>query len=81
MTQGEAFDALCRFIAASASQGKKTLLVITGKGLKSDGVLRRMLPLWLENPLLKKYVQSITAAEPKDGGTGAFYVRLRTTKR
>lgn len=78
MTQAEAFDALCGFITSSVAARKKTLLVITGKGPKSDGVLRRMLPLWLENPRLKKHVRAIMPAEPKDGGAGAFYVTLRT---
>lgn len=80
MTQGEAFDALQKFLARAAAAGKRTLLVITGKGLRAEGVLRRMLPLWLEEPGLKKYVLALTAAASKDGGTGAFYIRLRKPK-
>lgn len=78
MTQGEAFDRLFRFIKSSVLKKKRTVLVITGKGgLQSEGVLKRMLPFWLENPELEKYVITVTQAAPKDGGSGAFYIRLR----
>ncbi len=79
MTQVKAHDALMRFITSAAKTGKRTLLVITGKGRLSEGggVLRRMLPLWLEeNP----HVLALTPAQPKDGGGGAFYLRLRKKK-
>ena len=78
MTQGEAFDRLFRFIKSSVLKKKRTVLVITGKGgLQSEGVLKRMLPLWLENPELEKHVIALIQAAPKDGGAGAFYIRLR----
>jgi DNA-nicking Smr family endonuclease len=80
MTQAEAFRALQRFILSAAAHEKRTLLVITGKGLRSEGILKRMFPLWLEEPELKKYILAVTPARPKDGGTGAFYVRLRKAK-
>jgi DNA-nicking Smr family endonuclease len=77
MTQREAFDALGGFILKSVAQKKRTVLVITGKGLRSEGVLRRMVPLWLGEGDLKPHILAVTEAQPKDGGTGAFYVRLR----
>ncbi|MBI3441862.1 MAG: Smr/MutS family protein [Proteobacteria bacterium] len=78
MTQEEAYQALCWFIPKAAAQGKRMLLVITGKGgPQTEGVLKRMLPLWLENPALQSHVQSIMAATPQDGGAGAFYIQLR----
>jgi DNA-nicking Smr family endonuclease len=80
MTQQEAFDALQRFLAKAAAHKKRTVLVITGKGQRSEGVLRRLLPLWLEEPALKKHILAVTAAAAKDGGSGAFYIRLRKPK-
>ena len=77
MTQAEAFSALHRFILKAVEHGKRTVLVITGKGLRSEGVLRRLLPLWLEDQALGRHVISVTVASPKDGGSGAFYLRLR----
>ncbi len=44
------------------------------------GVLRRQLPLWLESPHLRGYIHHYTNSHPFEGGTGAFYVRLRRDK-
>lgn len=41
------------------------------------GVLRRMVPLWLEGPELKPFIQSYGTASPEHGGDGALYVILR----
>jgi DNA-nicking Smr family endonuclease len=75
MTQDEARGALSRFIARARARDLRTVLVITGKGrAPGSGVLKRMLPLWLED---MPGVLSLAPAGPKDGGDGAFYVRLR----
>ena len=57
MTQVVARETLRRFIGARAARGDRTLLVITGKGAKTEndyiaamterGILRTMLPIWL----------------------------------
>lgn len=80
MTQGEAHAALGRFIRAAVQAERRTLLVITGKGRLGGGVLRRSLPLWLEDSAYGRDVLAITPAAPKDGGDGAFYIRLRKPK-
>lgn len=77
MTQAEAHPALHKFIRLAVAQEKRTVLVITGKGQRFEGVLRRMVPQWLEDPALSRYIIAITPASPKDGGNGAFYLRLR----
>lgn len=41
------------------------------------GVLRRMVPLWLEGAELKPFIQSYGAAAKEHGGDGALYVILR----
>ncbi|WP_308911069.1 Smr/MutS family protein [Pseudokordiimonas caeni] len=41
------------------------------------GVLRRMLPLWLEASELRPFVESYGPAADEHGGDGAFYIRLR----
>lgn len=78
MTQEQAHRALARFVSGAIRDGKRNLLVITGKGSVSEGgVLRRMLPLWCETGNLAGRVLALTQAQPKDGGAGAFYLRLR----
>lgn len=82
MTQAAAHHALLRFVTLAVRQEKRTLLVITGKGsrLAGGGVLRRLLPLWLEEPPLRAHILACTHARTEDGGEGAFYVRLRKKK-
>jgi DNA-nicking Smr family endonuclease len=87
MRQAEAHAALSRFIHARVARGDRTILVITGKGLKKlerdaatiidTGVLRTMLPIWLTEPALAPMVAGWDAAAQSHGGEGAFYVRLR----
>jgi DNA-nicking Smr family endonuclease len=79
MRQIEAHDALIGFIASAQRAGKKTLLVITGKGSFSNGdsVLRANVPLWLNERPLRDKILAITPAHPRDGGAGALYVVLK----
>ncbi len=83
MTQEKAFKALIVFVHRCFTSKKQDLLVITGKGIKlkegktEGGVLRRQLPLWLEHPDCRPYVHFYTNSHPFEGGTGAFYIRLR----
>ena len=95
MRQNEALAELRRFLGASANKDYRTVLIITGKGFsrsdderewfdRSDrerGILRRMLPNWLEQPEFRSIVVSYTSAGPRHGGDGAFYVQLRSRRR
>jgi DNA-nicking Smr family endonuclease len=87
MRQDEALAALTRFLGARFARGERTILVITGKGLKKvngdpttiveRGVLRTMLPIWLNAPELRPIVAGWDQAAQSHGGEGAWYVRLR----
>lgn len=80
LTQDEAHRALIHFIGEAAAQGKRTALVITGKGLRASGevgVLRTMVPRWLNQSPLRPKIVAFCEAAPKDGGSGALYLRLR----
>ena len=87
MTQAEARETLRRFIGARAARGDRTVLVITGKGVKTDndyiaamterGILRTMLPIWLSEPGLSHLSSGWSVAARGHGGEGAWYVRLR----
>ena len=88
--QAQAYDALKHFIIQSYIAGIRSVLVITGKGKSratgedwlspSKGVLKQNVPLWLSEAPLKDKILSVTPAQPKDGGSGAFYVYIRKHK-
>jgi len=42
-----------------------------------EGLLRRLLPQWLDEPELKALVVAYQPAHPRHGGGGAWYLRLR----
>jgi DNA-nicking Smr family endonuclease len=90
LRQDEAYAALGRYLTARAARGDRTILVITGKGLKKvngdpttiveRGVLRTMLPIWLNSPELRPLVAGWDQSAQHHGGEGAWYVRLRRPK-
>lgn len=78
MTQAQAHAELNGFVAECQMADLRTVLVITGKGsVREGGVLRRMVPRWLNQPPLRGMVIAIEQATPRDGGAGAFYLLLR----
>ncbi len=84
MTQGQAYAALAGFLRAAQARGAKLVLVITGKGARSDrdlfaerGVLKRQVPLWLKQAEFRDIVLGVELAGIGHGGEGALYVKLR----
>jgi len=83
LTQAEAHAALVRFLRNARAGGARLVLVITGKGARSDdfaadrGVLRRQVPLWLRSAELREAVIGFDWAHAAHGGEGALYVRIR----
>jgi DNA-nicking Smr family endonuclease len=91
MRQSEAHVALIRFLQRGYVDGRRWVLVITGKGAPTRtahdekleregaerGVLRRNVPRWLAEPELAPIVIGFTPAAIKHGGEGALYVHLR----
>lgn len=78
-TQDEAHRELIAFIRRTAAAGLRCVLIVTGKGAVSQGggVLRRRLPDWLAQADCRPHILSVTRAQRKHGGEGAFYVLLR----
>jgi DNA-nicking Smr family endonuclease len=95
MRQAEAHTALVRFLKRSHADGKRWVLVITGKGAPARtahderiqfegderGVLRRNVPRWLAEPELAPMIIGFTTAAIRHGGDGALYVQLRRRDR
>jgi len=80
MSQHNAFLNLQTFIKKSFSNQYRTILIITGKGREGTGVLRSKLPVWLKSDFCSPYILAFGQAKEKDGGSGAFYIRLRRNR-
>ncbi|MGI8840568.1 MAG: Smr/MutS family protein, partial [Caulobacteraceae bacterium] len=77
LNQDRARGALTAFVLRGHAEGRRAILVITGKGASGDGVLRRRVPEWLAEPPLRALVGGLTAAHRRHGGAGALYVTLK----
>ena len=86
MTLNIAQPVLTRFILQSRAEGRRLVLVITGKGREGGpdaplpvrpGALRHNVPHWLHMPPLNQVVLQIRPAHRRHGGEGAYYVYLR----
>jgi len=75
--QEAARAALEGFVLECWRDGLRSVLVITGKGLRGDGVLRRLTPEWLAAPHLQAVVAGISEAHRRHGGEGALYIALK----
>lgn len=83
MRQDEAHRALLEFVRRRAHEGASVVMVVTGKGGSGEGergVLKRMVPHWLADPLQRRYVLGYEDAAQRHGGSGALYVRLRRAR-
>ncbi|WP_241239926.1 Smr/MutS family protein [Silicimonas algicola] len=85
MTAAAAEVALRSFLLRATSEGRRLVLVITGKGRpapehdpvpRQTGVLKRAVPEWLTRPPLSHLVLDWTEAHRRHGGSGALYVYL-----
>lgn len=93
--QSEAHAALRGFLFNAYRRGHRWVLIITGKGGRprerdeddysfmpvETGVLKRNVPMWLENPELRAIVVSHRPAAIKHGGEGALYIHLRNPEK
>jgi DNA-nicking Smr family endonuclease len=86
MTIDRAHPALQRFVLGAHADGRRLLLVVTGKGKSKPaegpipnrlGVLKHQVPQWLRMPPLASVVLQVSEAHRSHGGSGAYYVYLR----
>jgi DNA-nicking Smr family endonuclease len=77
LDQFTAEDRLKAFLRQAQAAGLRAVLVITGKGISGDGVIRRRAPEWLADPSLAGVVAGAAAAHRRHGGEGAIYVALK----
>jgi DNA-nicking Smr family endonuclease len=81
-TQAQAHRELSAFLAGAQAAGKRCVVVVTGKGIGTEGggVLRAQVPRWLNEPENRPRVLAFDYAQPQHGGMGALYVLLRKKK-
>ena len=80
MIQTEAYRHLLGFLERAYLSGKRTVLIITGKGSTRNGeigILRQAVPRWLNEQPIKGWIRGFDHATPSDGGEGALYILLR----
>jgi DNA-nicking Smr family endonuclease len=80
LTQDSARQALTRFLLTAQADGRRAAVVVTGRGVQGDGVLRRRAPEWLAEPHLRDVVAGVADAHRRHGGDGALYVALKRRK-
>jgi DNA-nicking Smr family endonuclease len=76
----EAEKLLYSFLLNQYSKNNRNILVVSGKGLMGKGVIRSNIRNWFKGEVLSKIIYVFNSAAPKDGGEGAFYVKLRKNK-
>lgn len=77
-----AHEKVCDFIKKSYNRGLRCVLIITGKGMSEElfserGVLRKSVPLWLENEDIGSLILAYKNPSEALGGNGALYIFLR----
>lgn len=88
MTQAVAHRTLVSWLSAAHRRGHRLVVVVTGKGnprndenapwmASPHGVLKQMVPRWLNEPELAALIADVRPAHVKHGGGGALYVYLR----
>lgn len=69
--------ALFYFLHNARRENARAVLVITGKGAKGEGAIKRHILDWLEARDLKPLVSGFSQAHRTHGGAGALYVFLK----
>jgi DNA-nicking Smr family endonuclease len=83
MTLAGAERAVSQFLVESSEQGRRVVLIVTGKGLRLEGGrvfggrIRAEFLSWLDRADNRTRVAGVRAAHPRHGGSGAFYILLR----
>jgi len=73
----EAETLFFEFLRKSFNLKKRNILVISGKGEHGKGKIKLNIPIWIASPSLSNLIHFYSFAAPKDGGNGAYYIRLR----
>ena len=76
-TIAEAYEITKKFITRHQHIGSKKITIITGKGLKQIGAIKKEIPLWFETPFFREKIVSFSWKN--DGG--AMDIILKRIKK
>ena len=77
MGKEEAYDAIARFLERAQKLGRRHVSIITGKGRGGEGILRRELPHWLNEPANRRRISAFAEASAREGGAGVTHVLVK----
>ena len=80
-TEVQAFEIVKNFIKKSYLDEHQNIIIVTGKGINSQGKLKLKTPLWLKSEVLSKYVVGFETMPHNKGGEGALFVQLKNKNK
>ncbi len=72
---------LHNYIANAYEENVRNILIITGKGQSNAGVLKKEVPLWLNDKILTNVIVNYKIAPRNFGGEGALLVRIKNKNK
>ena len=73
--------ALEKYIVNAYEENIRNILIITGKGQNNKGVLKKEIPLWLNDKILTNFLVNYKVAPKNFGGDGALLVRIKNKNK
>ena len=80
-TEVQAFEIVKNFIKDSFLEERKNIIIVTGKGINSQGKLKLKTPLWLKSEELSRFIVGFETMPNNKGGEGALFVKLKNKKK
>ena len=73
--------ALQKYILNAYEKNIRNILIITGKGYNNKGILKKEVPLWLNDKKLISFLVYFKIAPKEFGGDGALLVKIKNKKK
>ena len=73
--------ALQKYILNAYEKNIRNILIITGKGYNNKGILKKEVPLWLNDQNLMSLLVDFEIAPKEFGGDGALLVKIKNKKK
>ena len=80
-TEVQAYEIVKNFVINSYLDEQKNIIIVTGKGLNSQGKLKLKTPSWLKSDELSKFIVGFETMPNNKGGEGALFVKLKNKKK